>query len=96
MVAHGQRAGRRTLAGYLLLDQSADAGRVGFIVSRGVGGAVVRNRVRRRLRELMRRRTLPAGSLLVLRVLPPAAGLCSAQLDRELDALMRRLSPVGP
>ena len=34
--------------------------RCGFAVSRRVGGAVVRNRVRRRLRELMR--ALPPGS----------------------------------
>ncbi len=34
--------------------------RYGFAVSRRVGGAVVRNRVRRRLRELMR--ALPPGS----------------------------------
>ncbi|GAC1327606.1 MAG: hypothetical protein NVSMB13_14000 [Mycobacteriales bacterium] len=93
MQTSGRRAGQRTVAGYLLVDPSAIASppRVGFIVSRAVGGAVVRNRVRRQFRELLRHRPLPAGSLLVLRVLPPAAGLTSAALDTELDALLRRL-----
>jgi ribonuclease P protein component len=39
--------------------------RVAFAVGRRVGGAVVRNRVRRRLRELARRSSLPGGIWLV-------------------------------
>lgn len=73
------------------LDQPA---RVGFIVSRGVGGAVVRNRVRRRLRELIRVRLeqLPAGSLFVIRALKPAADAESSLLAAELDAVLSRLT----
>ena len=49
--------------------------RAGFVVSKAVGNAVVRNRVRRRLRHLVRERLgeLPAGSILVVRALPAAA-----------------------
>jgi len=39
--------------------------RVAFAVGRRVGGAVVRNRVRRRLRELARGSALPGGVWLV-------------------------------
>ena len=67
--------------------------RVGFVVSRAVGGAVVRNRVARRLRHLVRSRLqqLPPGTLLVIRALPPAATATSAELAMDLDAVLRRL-----
>jgi len=53
--------------------------RVGFVVSRQVGGAVVRNRVKRRLRALARplvmadARQNPQKYSVVVRALPPAA-----------------------
>jgi len=67
--------------------------RVGFIVNRAVGGAVVRNRVRRRLREAARARTgrLPAGSLLVIRANPRAADARQRDLAAELDLVLGRL-----
>ena len=67
--------------------------RVGFVVSRAVGGSVVRNRVARRLRHLVRSRLplLPPGVLLVVRALPPAADATSAELGADLDAALRRL-----
>ncbi|XTZ15164.1 ribonuclease P protein component [Micromonospora echinospora] len=62
--------------------------RAGFVVSKAVGPAVVRNRVRRRLRHLVRERlpTLPPGSTLVVRALPAAAGASYARLGADLDA----------
>ncbi len=71
--------------------------RAGFVVSKAVGNAVVRNRVRRRLRHLCADRldTLPAGSILVVRALPPAAEADSALLGRELDAALKRLTGGG-
>ena len=62
--------------------------RAGFIVSKAVGNAVVRNRVRRRLRHLVRDRLdqLPSGSELVVRVLPAATGRSYQQLGADLDA----------
>jgi ribonuclease P protein component len=58
------------------------------VVSKAVGGSVVRHRVSRRLRHLLapRLRTLPAGSLLVIRALPPAAAASSAELAEDLDS----------
>ena len=65
---------------------------VGFIVTRSVGGAVVRNRVRRRLRHLIRERLerLPLGTRVVVRVNPSAAGRSSGQLAADLDRALNR------
>jgi ribonuclease P protein component len=73
--------------------QPGGPARVGFIVSRAVGSAVVRNRVKRRLRVLVRGYlgVLPAGSLLVVRANPPAAAARQADLAADLDLVMDRL-----
>jgi ribonuclease P protein component len=96
-VRRGSRAGRSLLVGHLLVQRdSGEPARVGFIVSRAVGPAVVRNRVRRRLRHLVAGylHSLPRGSLLVLRANPQAATARQADLAAELDlvlgALLRR------
>jgi len=67
--------------------------RAGFVVSKAVGPAVVRNLVKRRLRHLVRERMvlLPPGSLIVVRALPPAGSAGYADLERDLDAALRRL-----
>jgi len=64
--------------------------RAGFVVPRAVGGAVVRNRVRRRLRHLVRERIaeLPTGAVLVVRALPGAGDASYAQLGLSLDAAL--------
>ncbi|SNT65747.1 ribonuclease P protein component [Asanoa hainanensis] len=61
--------------------------RVGFVVSKAVGGAVVRNQVKRRLRHLARERldSLPAGTTLVVRALPRAADRSYQRLGVDLD-----------
>lgn len=71
---------------------------VGFIVSKSVGGAVVRNRVKRQLRHLMssRMQRLPAGSALVVRALTAAAGRASAELAMDLDGALSRLRLAAP
>lgn len=71
----------------------ATAARVGFVVSKAVGNAVIRHRVTRRLRHLMRARlgTLPSGYALVVRALPPAATSSSGELGADLDDALRRL-----
>ena len=66
---------------------------MGFAVGRGVGNAVTRNRVRRRLRHLLGARldVLPDGSLLVARALPASAAASYAVLGRDLDRALRKL-----
>ena len=64
-------------------------------VSRKVGGAVIRNRVRRRIREIYRRwkgrQQLPPIDLLV-HAKPPAATAEFSDLERELERLLHRAS----
>ena len=70
---------------------------VGFVVSRSVGNAVMRNRVRRQLRHLVRQRlgSLPDAALLVVRALPSAAGMSSRALGHDLDTALGRLGVSG-
>ena len=67
----------------------ASAPRVGFVVSRAVGGAVVRNRTKRRLRALVAARLdrLPDGVDVVVRANPPAGTASSRELAAALDPL---------
>ncbi len=68
--------------------------RIGFIVSRRIGGAVVRNRVRRRLREIVRRHQhdLRSGFWIVLVARRDAVSASYHQLEHELLRLARRAS----
>jgi ribonuclease P protein component len=96
VVRRGSRSGRTLLTGHLLVPAGAEDDvppRVGFVVSRAVGTAVVRNRVRRRLRALVREylSSLPGGSLLVVRAHPQAATARQADLAAELDLVMNTL-----
>ncbi|WP_114853878.1 ribonuclease P protein component [Brachybacterium sp. YJGR34] len=87
----GVRSARSHVVVHLaLLPQGDGVPRVGFVVSKKVGNAVVRNRVTRRLREIVRRRleTLPAGSGIVLRALPGIDDQPFAELQEELDAAL--------
>ncbi|MDI2130487.1 ribonuclease P protein component [Yinghuangia seranimata] len=102
-VRRGRRTGRPLLVVHLAqpgsaTDPHASPGetppaRAGFVVSKAVGPAVVRNRVKRRLRHLVRDRLglLPEGSLVVVRALPPAAEAEYADLASDLDAALGRL-----
>lgn len=88
----GRRAGRGTVVVHLLLEEPAQAStaRAGFVVSKAVGNAVVRNKVRRQLRHLVRPllADLPPGALLVVRALPPAASAPFATLGADLEAAL--------
>lgn len=91
-VRRGVRAGRSTLVVHLVTRTDPGPGPVvGFVVSKGVGNAVTRNRVKRRLRALATERlaSLPADSDLVVRALAPAADADYAELGRDLDGALR-------
>lgn len=90
-VRAGSRAGRPLVSGHLLVRRDDPRPPlVGFVVSKKVGSAVARNRVRRRLRHLMRGYlgSLPGGSLLVLRAAPSAAGACQADLAADVSLVI--------
>lgn len=99
-VRSGRRAARRAVVLHVLAQ--ADTGdavgpaRVGFVVNKAVGNAVLRNRVHRRLRAVMAARLsdLPPGSLTVVRALPSSASASYDDLVADVDGALSRLS--GP
>jgi ribonuclease P protein component len=85
------------LLGLTAVRNDLELTRCGFVVSRRVGKAVVRNRVRRRLREVVRRQLpyVAAGWDLVFSARPAAAQATSHDLRRAVSDLLARgrLSP---
>lgn len=75
----------------------ADASQVGFVVSKAVGNAVVRNRVKRQLRHLTREHLteLPGRGVLVVRANPSAAQVSRVILERDLVVGLERLRSKG-
>lgn len=83
--------------------RSALPPRVGVVVSKAVGNAVVRNRVKRRLRAQVAPLlpAVPSGTDLVLRANPASASASSAQIGRTLGSALASLglteaSPAEP
>ncbi len=87
-----QTKGRRVRADhFLLMHIPCEVTRVGLTVSSRVGKAVVRNRVKRWIREYLRKhwQEVPAGaSVIVAR--PSAAQVPHEVVDAELARLLRR------
>ena len=100
-VRRGRRAGTRTLVVHWWRADSepltGSGTRAGFVVSKAVGNAVVRNRVQRRLRHLTREHLteLPGRGVLVVRANPPAAAASYDELRADLSKGLVRLGAVG-
>jgi ribonuclease P protein component len=97
VVRRGRRASRPLLTLHLLV-ADAESGpalppRAGLVVSKAVGGSVVRHQVSRRLRHVLRAAmsTLPPGARLVVRAAPAAATANSTALAADLTAALERL-----
>jgi ribonuclease P protein component len=89
-----QRRGRKVQGEHFLLLHllSGDEVRVGVTVSTKVGGAVVRNRVKRWVREYVRRHrdALPPGdTVLVARA--SAATAVHEDIDRDLERILGKV-----
>lgn len=65
----GVRSSTQSLAGYLLSDRKLTCPKIGYIVSRAIGGSVARHKVTRQLKHISRENinTLPIDSLVVIR-----------------------------
>lgn len=85
----GVKSGRKTAVVYLARTGDANS-MVGFAVSKAVGGAVIRNRVKRRLRAVMRDLlpNLPEGSGVVVRALPAAANVSFDELRTDIASAL--------
>lgn len=95
-----RREGRSWSAPLLVLQtfgNNLPHSRLGLVVSKRVGTAVVRNRVRRRLREAARDRwpSIKPGWDVVLIARVPAAGADFWQLSSAMDTLFERAGLFG-
>jgi ribonuclease P protein component len=90
---HGRSVSTRFLVLYWFPQEEPSAPRFGFSVSRSIGGAVERNRIKRQLREVWRARLerIPAGSDYVLIVRP---GLPEAVAANGFEWLGERVDEV--
>ncbi|WP_026928728.1 ribonuclease P protein component [Glycomyces tenuis] len=69
-----------------------DPARAGFVVSKAVGNAVVRNKVKRRLRHAVAEQmpSWPAGTDVIVRATPKAAERDFGELSRDLAEAVAR------
>lgn len=67
-----------------------------LIVRKSLGAAVLRNRIRRRLRHICRQLPAPTSDRLVVLVLPSAADSSFAALRAELTGLVQTLEDREP
>lgn len=69
-----------------------DINRLGLTVSKKIGNAVMRNKVRRRLKEIYRLKEdmLPAGYDFVIVARASAADATYAELDKDMNYLFRK------
>jgi ribonuclease P protein component len=91
--ATAYREGRSFSSGLLVIRPRANAllhNRYGFVTARSVGKAVVRNRVRRRLREVVRSLLLREGWDIVVIARRSAAEATYWELRDSLASLLKR------
>lgn len=72
-----------------------DLSRFGFVASKKVGGAVVRNRVRRRLREAARLTPVQPGWDVVVIARKEAVGASYADIEKTFTRLLSRGQLLG-
>lgn len=88
-IAHGRRARRGSVVVHLRRRETPrGTARAGFIVNKGVGTAVIRNKVKRRLRHIAAERLgdWPADIDVVVRALPQSCRADFSQLASDVDA----------
>ena len=90
------RAGKRRSSSHFTVFFRANElpqSRFGFSIKKALGGAVVRNRIRRRLREVVRchRLEIPAGWDIVIHPKSKVATAPFAALTEELVRLLKKL-----
>jgi ribonuclease P protein component len=78
----------------IAIEEQTSGFRAGFVTSRKIGGAVIRNRVRRRLREIVRKHQgeLRSGVSIVTIARPAAARFSYRALEDEWLRLAKRAS----
>ena len=88
----GQRHFAAHMTVFYLRRAKGDAARIGFTVGRVLGGAVDRNRMKRRLREAVRRHLPPGVPVDV--VINPKKSLLTAEFTELLDEVSRAFAVI--
>jgi len=84
--------GKHFVAVVMATGSAAPTGRVGLTVTKRIGNAVTRNRIKRRTREWLRRHGwVPGGRDVVLIARSSAADSSSAELGEDLSRLVSRI-----
>jgi ribonuclease P protein component len=86
----GFRVSSKFLVVYLYPTMTSTPAQAGLIISKSVGGSVVRHRVARQLRHALKEllSLLPTGARVVVRALPGSAG---EDLKKDLHALIPKV-----
>ncbi|MBL3699465.1 ribonuclease P protein component [Leucobacter luti] len=94
VVRSGYRVGGAHCITHAVLRAPGEPARFGFIVSKAVGNAVVRNLVRRRLKTIAERRLADGcvGIDVVFRALPAIRDVSFAELEAELNRALDRVT----
>ncbi|MEU4014205.1 ribonuclease P protein component [Microbacterium sp. NPDC028030] len=97
VVRRGSRCGGARVITSMLVTGESRAVRFGFIISKQVGTAVVRNTVRRRLKAVCAEALprVPEGTDVVIRALPASATATFAELRADVDRCLHRLTSAS-
>jgi len=96
---HLYRVGRRTQNSYFIAAYTAgrmERSRLGITVSKKVGSAVVRNRIKRLAREYFRQNRQNLGNCWDIHLIAKreAAGLPSSEIFSSLGSIFSRIKPL--
>lgn len=91
-------SGKFLVLGYLQDETLSEPIRLGLITTKRIGNAVVRNRVRRRIRGVLQRtgEIVKAGHWIVLIARNRAAHATSEQLEKEWKWMLHQVSLIVP
>ncbi|WP_336660102.1 ribonuclease P protein component [Leucobacter sp. USHLN153] len=93
IVRAGRRVGGALCITHAVLRSPGEPARFGFIISKAVGNAVTRNRVRRRMKAVIESRLHSGVSSvdIVFRALPAVAEATFGELRREMERALDRV-----
>jgi ribonuclease P protein component len=99
-IAFLRRKGRplhfATISAFVAAPSSDGAVRIGIVASKAVGGAVVRNRVKRRIRGALDALAVPPANRMLFVAKPGAGGVSFAVLAADVASAVARSAAPSP